>query len=113
MTYQHGHVVSIPDPHDTRPSRPAVIISDNDCPDHGTLYTVAALTGSQRYGQNRYAVAIEKDEPETGRLLKQSYVEPWATEQIAHDDIRDVHARLSKATMKRVAEAYAKMVLRG
>lgn len=113
MTYEHGHVVSIPDPHETRPSRPAVIISDEDCPDHGSRYTVAAVTGSQRYGGTRYAVEIAKDEPETGELLKQSYVEPWATEQIAHDDIRDVHARLGGATLKRLASAYAEMVLQG
>lgn len=112
MAYEHGHVVSIPDPHDTRPSRPAVIISDGDRPDHGSLYTVAAVTGSQRYGQTRYAVAIDEDEPETGELLKRSYLEPWATEQIAHGDIRDVHARLGASTMKRVARAYAEMILR-
>ena len=87
MAYKHGHVVSIPEPHETRPSRPAVIISDDDCPDHGQLYTVAAITGSQRYGQTRYAVKIEKDEPESGQLLKRSYVEPWATEQVVHEDI--------------------------
>lgn len=75
MTNQHGHVVSIPDPHETRSSRPTVIIS-GDCPDHGSLYTVAAVTGSKRYGQTRYAVEIAKDEPETGELLKQSHVEP-------------------------------------
>ena len=113
MAYKHGHVVSIPDPHETRPSRPAVIISDEDCPDHGQLYTVAAITGSQRYGQTRYAVEIEKDEPQNGVLLKRSYVEPWATEQVVHGDIRDVHARLSPETMKRLATAYAEMVLRG
>lgn len=113
MGYKHGHVVSIPDPHETRPSRPAVIISDADCPDHGNLYTVAAMTGSERYGETRYAVEIAADEPETGELLKQSYVEPWATEQIAHDDIQDVHARLGPPTMKRLARAYAEMVLRG
>lgn len=77
------------------------------------MYTVALLTGSQRYGQNRYAVTVDPDEPVDGRLKKQSYVEPWATEMIAHDDIRDVHARFGPATMKRVAEGYAKMVLRG
>lgn len=113
MTYEHGHVVSIPDPHGRRPSRPAVIVSDGDCPDHGRLYTVAAVTGSQQYGQTRYAVEIGKEEPETGELLKRSYVEPWATERIAHDDIRDVHARLGSSTMKRLAKAYARMVLRG
>lgn len=84
MSYGHGHVVSIPDPHGTRPSRPAVIVSDEDCPDHGSPYTVAAMTGSQRYGQTRYAVGVAEDEPEVGELLKRSYVEPWATEQIAH-----------------------------
>jgi len=76
------------------------------------MYTVVALTSSQQYGQHRYAVAIEKDEPETGHLLKRSYVEPWATAQIAHEDIRDVHARLGSDVMKRVAEAYATMILR-
>ena len=105
MAYKHGHVVSIPDPHEMRPSRPAVIISDDDCPDHGQLYTVAAITGSQRYGQTRYAVKIEKDEPESGQLLKRSYVEPWATEQVVHEDIRDVHARLGPESMKRLAPA--------
>lgn len=113
MEYKHGHVVSIPDPHGTRPSRPAVIISDGDCPDHGRMYTVAALTGSQRYGRTRYAVEVGKKEPEIGELLKRSYVEPWATTQIAHGDIRDVHARLGRATMKRLAKAYTEMVLRG
>lgn len=113
MTYKHGDVVSIPDPHDARPSRPAVVVSDDDCPDHGSRYTVAAVTGSPRFGKTRYAVEIDEDEPETGTLLKRSYVEPWATEQIAHDDVRDVHARLGSTTMKRLAEAYAKMVLRG
>jgi mRNA-degrading endonuclease toxin of MazEF toxin-antitoxin module len=112
MTYQHGHVVSIPDPHGRRSSRPAVIISDRDCPDHGSLYTVAAVTGSKRYGQTRYAVEIAKDEPETGELLKRSYIEPWASEQIAHDDVRDVHARLGRATMKRLAKSFAEMILR-
>ena len=113
MAYAHGDVVSIPDPHDTRPSRPAVVVSDGDCPDHGSLYTVASMTASRRYGQTRYAVAVESDEPETGALLKRSYVEPWATAQIAHEDIRDVHARLGADTMKRLAKAYAEMVLRG
>ena len=113
MAYKHWHVVSIPDPHETRPSRPVVIISDEDCPDHGQLYTVAAITGSQRYGQTRYAVKIEKDETESGELLKRSYIEPWATEQVVHEDIRDAHARLGPETMKRLATAYAEMVLRG
>jgi len=45
MTYKHGHVVSISDPHERRPSRPVVILSDSDVPDHGELYTTAALTG--------------------------------------------------------------------
>lgn len=112
MVYKHGHVVSIPDPHGTRPSRPVVIISDENCPDHGTRYTVSALTTSEQYGQNQYAVTIEKDEPEVGKLLKRSYVEPWATETIAHNDIRDVHARLNEKTMKRVAKGYVKMILR-
>ena len=113
MAYKHGHVVSIPDPHEMRPSRPAVITSDEDCRDHGQLYTVVAITGSQRYGKMRYAVQIEKDEPESGELLKRSYVEPSATEQVFHGDIRDVHARLGPETMKRLATAYAEMVLRG
>lgn len=113
MSYKHGHVVSISDPHETRPSRPVVIISDGNCPDQGELYTVTALTGSEAYGQNRYAVTIEKDEPTTGELLKRSYVEPWATQQVDHDDIRDVHARLGEDTMKRIAKAYATMILRG
>lgn len=73
----------------------------------------ALLTGSQRYGQNRYAVTVDPDESADGRLKKQSYVEPWAAEMIAHDDIRDVHTRFGTATMKRVAEGYAKMVFRG
>jgi len=68
MTYKHGHVVSIPDPHERRPSRPVVIISDSDSPDHGELYTTVALTGSEHYGQNRYGVTVEKDEPATGEL---------------------------------------------
>jgi len=112
MTYKHGHVVSIPDPHERRPSRPAVIVSDGDCPDHGELYTVAALTGSEHFGQNRYAVTVNEDEPEEGELLKQSYVEPWATQQVHRDDIRDVHARFDEDTMRRIAKAYASMVLR-
>ena len=74
MTYKHGHVVSIPDPHERRPSRPVVIISDSDSPDHGELYTTVALTGSEHYGQNRYAVTVEKDEPATGELLKRESV---------------------------------------
>ncbi|WP_136689045.1 type II toxin-antitoxin system PemK/MazF family toxin [Halorhabdus amylolytica] len=113
MAYRHGDVVSIPDPHDRRPSRPAVIISDSDCPDHGTCYTVAAITGSERFGETRYAVEVETDEPVEGTLLKRSFVEPWTTERIAHDDIRDVHARFGAETMKRIAKAYAAMVLRG
>jgi mRNA-degrading endonuclease toxin of MazEF toxin-antitoxin module len=113
MSYDHGHVVSIPDPHDTRPSRPAVVISDGDCPDHGELYTVAALTTSKRYGETRYAVEVGKDEPESGALLARSFVEPWATEQVADGDIRDVHARFGPDVMERVARAYAEMVLRG
>lgn len=113
MTYKHGHVVSIPDPHERRASRPVVIISDSDSPDHGELYTTVALTGSEHYGQNRYAVTVEKDEPATGELLKRSYVEPWVTQQVHHDDIRDVHARFGDDTMKRIAKAFATMVLRG
>jgi len=113
MGYDKGHVVSIPDPHDTRPSRPAVVISDGDCPDHGEVYTVAALTTSERYGESRYAVEVDKDEPETGALLSRSFVEPWATEQVADVDIRDVHARFGPDLMERVARAYAEMVLRG
>ena len=113
MASAHGDVVSIPDLHDTRPSRPAVVVSDRDCPDHGSLYTVASMTPSRRYGQTRYAVAIESDEPESGALLDRSDVEPWATAQIAHDDIRDVHARLGASKMKQLATAYAEMVLRG
>ena len=74
MTYKHGHVVSIPDPHERRPSRPVVIISGSDSPDHGELYTTVALTGSEHYGQNRYAVTVEKDEPATGELLKRESV---------------------------------------
>ncbi len=77
MTYQHGHVVSIADPYGRRASRPVVIISDEHCPDYGSQYTVAAMTTSERYGQNRYAVTVEKDEPTVGSLLKRSYVEPW------------------------------------
>ena len=53
----------------------------------------------------RYAVQIEKDEPESGELLKRSYVEPWATEQVVHEDIQDVHARLGPESMKRLAPA--------
>lgn len=113
MAYQHGDIVSIPDPYERRPSRPVVIISDGDCPDHGDRYTIAALTTSEHFGETRYAVSIEKDEPEEGELLEQSYVEPWATQQVDHDDIRDVHAKLGEATMKRIAKAYATMVLRG
>jgi len=113
MSYKHGHIVSVPDPHETRPSRPVVIVSDEGCPDHGELYTVAALTGSQAYGQNRYAVTVEQDEPTTGKLLKRSYIEPWATQQIHHGDIRDVHARLGEDTMEQIAKGYAKMILRG
>ena len=52
MAYKHGDIVSIPDPHETRPSRPAVIVSDGDCPDHGNIHTVTALTGSQQRGQS-------------------------------------------------------------
>ena len=113
MAYKHGHVVSIPDPHERRPSRPVVIISDGDVPDHGELYTTAALTGSEHYGRNRYTVTVEKDEPSIGELLKRSYVEPWVTQQVHHDDIRDVHARLGAEAMKRIAKAFATMVLRG
>ncbi len=113
MTYKHGHVVSIPDPHERRSSRPVVIISDGDAHDHGELYTTAALTGSDHYGQNRYAVTVEKDEPAIGELLKRSHVEPWVTQQVHHDDIRDVHARFGEETMKRIAKAFATMVLRG
>lgn len=112
MPYKHGHVVSVPDPHERRPSRPVVIISDSDCPDHGERYTVAALTGSERFGQNRYAVTVDKDEPEVGELLKQSYIEPWATQQVHRDDIRDTHARFGADTMRRLAKSYAAMVLR-
>ncbi|GAB3329767.1 hypothetical protein GCM10027355_36000 [Haloplanus salinarum] len=111
MAYKQGHVVSIPDPHERRPSRPVVIISDGDCPDHSELYTVVALTGSEDFGQNRYAVTVNEDEPEDGKLLKRSYVEPWATQQAHHDDIRDVHARLGEDTMRRIAKAYASMIL--
>ena len=113
MTYKHGHVISIPDPHERRPSRPVVIISDRDSPDHGELYTTVALTGTEHYGQNRYAVTVEKDEPAIGELLKRSYVEPWVTQQVHHDDIDDVHARFGADTMKRIAKAFATMVLRG
>lgn len=113
MTYDHGDVVSIPDPHDARPSRPAVIVSDDDCPDHGRVFTVAALTTSEGYGDTRYAVEVGKDEPVSGALLQRSFVEPWATEQVANEDIRDVHARFGSDVMKRIAEGYAKMVLRG
>ncbi|TQQ78980.1 type II toxin-antitoxin system PemK/MazF family toxin [Halonotius roseus] len=113
MTYSHGAVVSIPDPYDRRPSRPVVVISDEQCPDYGDRYTVAALTSSDRYGEHPYAVAIEADEPASGELLTRSFLEPWATHRIAHGDIRAMHARLSAATMKRIATAYAEMVLRG
>lgn len=113
MTCKHGHVVAIPDPNERRPARPAVIVSDDDCPDHGDLYTVAALTGSEHFGQTRYAVTVDEDEPEDGELLTQSYVEPWATQQVPHDDIRNAHARFGEDTMRRIAKAYASMVLRG
>jgi mRNA-degrading endonuclease toxin of MazEF toxin-antitoxin module len=113
MTYDHGHVVSIPDPHDTRPSRPAVVVSDGDCPDHGEMYTVAALTTSEQYGETRYAIEVGRDEPVTGALLQRSFVEPWATEQIAHEDVRDVHALFGDDVMKRITRGYAEMVLRG
>lgn len=111
MSYSQGDVVSIPDPHNTRTSRPVIIISDEQCPDNGQLYTVAALTGSEQYGQHQYAVSIEENEPKTGKLLKRSYAEPWATQRIVHNDIRDVHAHLDRATMRRIAKAYAKMIL--
>lgn len=113
MVYKQGHVVSVPDPYERRPSRPGVIISDEDCPDQGDRYTVAMLTTSNHFGQNRYAVTVEKDEPEDGELLEQSYVEPWATQQFQHNDIRNVHARFGEDTMKRIAKAFAAMVLRG
>ena len=113
MTYKHGHVVSISDSHERRASRPVVIISDSNVPDHGELYTTVALTGSEHYGQNRYAVAVDTHEPAVGELLKRSYVEPWVTQQVHHNDIRDVHARFGAKTMKRIAEGFATMILRG
>lgn len=112
MGYKHGHVVSIPDPHGVRPSRPAVIISDDLCPDHPRKYTVAMLTSSQQYGQNDYAIEVRENEPIEGKLKTRSYVEPWATETISHGYIERSHARFGKDTMKRVAEGYARMVLR-
>ena len=111
MKYQHGQVVSIPDPHETRPSRPAVIISDADCPDFGRIYTVVALTTSVQYGTTRYGVKVATDEPVDGELLADSYIEPWATEQVVHEDIRDVHAKLGHETMKRLAKGFAEMIL--
>ncbi len=58
-------------------------------------YTVAAITGNQRYGQTRYAVEFEKDEPESGELLKRSYVEPGATEQVVHTEIFGMYTSAS------------------
>jgi len=77
------------------------------------MYTVAALTTSERFGETRYAVEVGKNEPETGALLARSFVEPWATEQVADGDIRDVHALFGPDVMERVARAYAAMVIRG
>lgn len=113
MAYKHGHVVLIPDPHAQHPSRPAVVVSDGDCPDHGDIYTVAPLTTSPEYGATRYAMKVEQYEPVQGELLEDSYVEPWATQTIAHEDISKAVARLGPSTMKRVAKGYAMLVLQG
>lgn len=110
---RQGHVVSIPDPHGSRPSRSVIIISDDDTPDHPDLYTVCALTTNEEYGDTRYGIPIEADEPIEGHLLSRSFAEPWATERTASEDVRDVHARLDAKTMQRIAAGYAQMIIPG
>lgn len=99
--------------------RSAVILTDSRRPPHddGQLrYTIVLLTGSlaefEAHDWTMTLAAEESTRPGEPTLKKDSLVEPWATYVVRHGHILDgPHTRLTTDAMKRIARAYARMIL--
>lgn len=119
LHYNRGEVVSVPDPYSQKTDRSAVVLTDNRRPPHSdgkTRYTIVLLTGAlQEFQSHDWTVkldaqnATKQGEPP---LTKDSLVEPWATYVVKHGYINSgPHTALNQSAMKKIAKAYAKMVL--
>ena len=103
MAYERGTVVKGPDLFADYDHRPYVCLSDDTHPsgDEEALY--AAVTTTQRTA----AIPLTDDDFATGRLPRESYVNPWTVVSIRHADIEREAGRLVKETTEKIAREAA------
>lgn len=107
------------DPFGARPNRSAVIVSSMARPQVGSadfpVHTICPMTTQiDSYGDHDWAVVLDKSADTDGQnLTKDSAVEPWETTPISEKKIETQITRLTDDAMKRIAKAYARMVLDG
>lgn len=119
LEYNQGEVVSVPDPYTQNKDRSAVVLTDTRRPPHDdgrVRYTIVLLTGALQQFQNHdWTVKLDaQNDTKQGEppLTKDSLVEPWATYVVKQGYINTgPHTVLTQAAMKKIAKAYAKMIL--
>lgn len=103
MAYARGAVVRGPDLFADHQYRPYVCLSDETHPfsDEEGLY--AAVTTTRRPD----AVPLDGSDFESGKLPRESYVNPWTIVPIRDADIDREEARLQAPIVERIASAAA------
>lgn len=111
--------MSVQNPYAQNKARSAVILTDNRRPMHddGQIrYTVVLLTWAmEEFEDHDWTVKLDADDATNDGqppLKKDSLVQPWGTYVVRHSQILNgPHTMLSKEAMKKVARAYARMIL--
>lgn len=99
MTYDRGSVVKGPDLFADHEYRPYVRLSDDSHPFHDEEALYVAATTIQR----PVAIALSKDDFDTGGLPRETYVNPWTIVPLRHVDVRREEGRLAESTTVRIA----------
>ena len=118
LQYERGDIVSVPNPYAADKPRSAVVLTDSRRPAHddgNPRYTIVLLTGADEFEGHDWTVTLNRDSATKSgypALLKDSFVEPWATYVVRQNTIRDAHTVLTADAMEKIAKSYVRMILK-
>ena len=95
-SYTRGMVVKGPDLFAEHDYRPYVCLSDDSHPFSEQEALYAAVTTTRR----AVAIPLGDDDFASGRLPRESYVNPWTIVSIRHGDIQQEEGRLDEETVR-------------
>lgn len=100
MAYQQGGIVVAEDPFGNTPTRPYLLLSNDQHPFFGQEYIAVVVTTTER----TEAIELTADRFQAGQLPRASYVSPWSVLTLKHWMVTKQPAKATTATVDDVRQ---------